>query len=117
MDPVAITIGISWILTGLILTGVSIPLARGQVRRNGFYGFRFPMSFQSDEAWFAINRFGGQRLIVWSRPMIAIGFISFFLRLQPHPELALIVGLAPSVFILIPCIQAWNFARRYGPKP
>jgi len=63
MDPTAIIIGISWILTGLICTKISIPLARGQVRRNGLYGFRFSESFQSDDAWFAINRFGGQRLI------------------------------------------------------
>ena len=116
MDAVAITIGISWTLVGLVCIGLAIPLVRGQVRRNSFYGVRFPQSFQSDDAWFAINRFGGKRLIVWSVPLVVIGIASFFLPLQLHTGLTLALGFAPLIFILIPVVEAWRFAQRYRPR-
>ncbi len=116
MDAVAITIGISWTAVGLLCIGLAIPLVRGQVRRNVLYGVRFPQSFQSDEAWFAINRFGGRRLIIWSVPLVVIGIASFFLPLQSHTGLALTLGFAPLIFLLIPVVESWRFARRYRPK-
>ena len=113
MDPVAITVGTSWTVAGLLCIGLSIPLVRGRIGRNGFYGVRFPESFQSDEAWYAINRFGGKRLIVWSIPLIAVGIVSFFLPLRSHVGLTLTLGFAPLAFIVIPAIESWRFARRY----
>src|SRR4051794_40975364 len=112
MDAVAITIGISWTLAGLLCIGLAIPLVRGRVGRNAFYGVRFPQSFESDEAWFAINRFGGKRLAAWSVPLILVGLVSFFLPLKSHPGVTLVLGFAPLVFILIPVLQSWRFARR-----
>src|SRR4030095_2737168 len=70
MDPVAITIGIGWIAVGLISIGLAVPLVQGKVRRNALYGMRFPQSFQSDAAWFAINRYGARRLMIWALPMM-----------------------------------------------
>jgi hypothetical protein len=113
MDTVAITIGSSWILTGLLCFLLSLPLIRGQVGRNSFYGARFPESFQSDEAWFAINRHGGKQLAISSIPLVVIGLISFFLPLQSHAGLTLALGFMPIVFILIPALETWRFARRY----
>jgi hypothetical protein len=95
---------------------LSIPLVRGGVRRNGIYGVRFPQSFQLDEAWLAINRFGGQRMITWAFPLIAVGVISLFLHLQSHPGLTLFLGFGPLVFILIPVLQAWAYARNFRQK-
>jgi uncharacterized membrane protein len=116
MDAIAITIGISWTVVGLLCIGLAVPLVRGQVGRNAFYGVRFPESFQSDEAWFAINRFGGRRFIVWSVPLVVIGIASFFLRLQSHTGVTLAIGFAPLVFIFIPVLETWRFARRYWPR-
>ena len=116
MDAVAITIGISWTVVGLLCIGLAIPLMRGRVGRNPFYGIRFPQSFQSDDAWFAINRFGGRRLIVWSVPLVVIGIASFFLPLQSHTGLTLTLGFAPLIFIFIPVVEAWRFAQRYRPR-
>jgi uncharacterized membrane protein len=113
MDPVALTIGVSCITIGIITIALAVPLVRGRVGRNGFYGVRFPQSFQSDEAWFAINRFGGRRLILWSIPMIGLGVAAFFISLQPRPILAMALTAASLVLILIPVIESWRFARRY----
>jgi len=113
MDAVAITVGISWTITGLLCVGLAIPLIRGRVGRNAFYGVRFPESFQSEEAWIAINRFGGKRLIIWAIPIIVVGITSFFLPLQSRSGLTLTLGFAPLIFVLIPALESWRFARRY----
>ena len=114
VDSIALTIGISWTLCGLICIALSIPLIRGQVGRNQIYGVRFPQSLRSDDAWFAINRFGGKRLALWSVPLIIVGVVSFFLPLQGNAALTLVLGFAPLIFILIPLLETWRFARRYG---
>src|SRR5438045_6739 len=108
MDAVAIIIGISWTFVALLCIALAIPLVRGKVRPNTLYGVRFPQSFQSNDAWFAINRFGGKRMIVWSIPLILTGIICFFLPLKSHTGLALTLGFAPLVFILIPVLESWR---------
>jgi hypothetical protein len=113
MDAVAVTIGLSWTLIGLLCIALAIPLIKGKVPRNSLYGVRFPQSFQSDEAWLAINRYGGRRMILWAIPLIAVGVASFFLPLQSHPGFTLALGFAPLVFVLIPVIESWRFARRW----
>ncbi|HEV7299779.1 MAG TPA: SdpI family protein [Tepidisphaeraceae bacterium] len=116
MDPIAITIGISWTVVGLLCIALAIPLVRGHVGRNAFYGVRFPQSFQSDDAWVAINRFGGKRLVVWSIPLMLIGLVAFFLPLQSNTSLTLLFGFAPLIFVLMPVFEAWRFAKQYPSK-
>jgi hypothetical protein len=116
MDPVALIVGISWTLCGVVCLALAIPLARGKVRRNALYGVRFRESFQSDEAWMAINQFGGRRLMRWCLPLIAVGAVAFFLPLQRHPIVTILFGFAPLIFIFIPVVESWRFAKSYGSK-
>ena len=44
MDAVAITVGVSWTLAGLIFIGLALPLIRGQIPRNHVYGVHFSES-------------------------------------------------------------------------
>lgn len=115
MDAVAIIVGVGWTVAGLLALGLAVPLARGKVSRNPYYGVRFPQSLRSDEAWSAINRYGGKRLAAWSIPLVAVGVAAFFLPLASNPGLALAVGFAPPAFLMIPAVQSWRFARRYRP--
>jgi uncharacterized membrane protein len=113
MDPIAMIIGTSWVVTGLLLIGVSIPLVRGWVKPNHWYGVRLPQSFRSEEAWFAMNRFGGQRLIFWAVPLVLVGVGALFLPLQVHPEAALAVGFVPCICLAMAAFDIFRFARHY----
>lgn len=115
MDPVATIIGVDWILAGLLVIGTSVPLARGRVGRNGLYGIRLRKSLESDDAWYAINRYGGRRLILWALPLLPIGAACLFLPLRGRPAEAIAVSLLPLIFIAIPAFQSWRFARRWHP--
>jgi hypothetical protein len=112
MDLVALTVGLSWLFTGALCILLSLPLIKRKIPRNSFYGMRFPQSYQSDEAWFKINEFGGKQMLLWSLLIIAAGTLALFLPLQGHPARALFIGLFPLVFILTPVLLTWRFARR-----
>ena len=116
MDAVAIVIGSAWVVAGVLSIGLSIPLLHGKVRPNALYGVRFSESFQSDDAWFTINRYGAKRFILWALPMIAVGIAALFLPLQSRPWAALLLGLVPLAFVLTPAFETWLFARRYTAK-
>lgn len=61
MNPAA------WVhfVAGIVAILVSLPLIRGQVKRNPWYGIRIRAAFESDERWYAINRYGGTLLRRW----------------------------------------------------
>lgn len=112
MDSVAIIIGTSWILAGLVCAGLSIPLLQGKIGRNRLYGARFQQSLASDESWLTINRFAGRQGLIWSLPLVAIGLATLFLPLAAHPSIAIAIAFAPLIVIFIPVIATWRFAQR-----
>ncbi len=54
--------GLTSIGNGLLFILISIPLWKGRVKPNRWYGFRLPQSFKSEENWYRINKFGARRL-------------------------------------------------------
>jgi len=56
-------------------------------------------------------------MIVWSAPLFVIGAVSLFLPLQSSFAAAITMGLAPLVFIFIPIVQTYRYARRCWPRP
>lgn len=113
MDPVAITVGLSWVFLSVLCIALAVPLMRGKVPPNAAYGMRIPASFRSEAAWFAINRFGGRQLALWAVPMLLVGVVSLFLPLKSHTALTLALGFAPLIFVLIPLALTLRFAKRF----
>lgn len=113
MDALALIIGFSWTLAGLLCLTLSVSLAVGRVPRNALYGFRVRESLASDNAWFAINRFAGKRAAICSFATIGWGVVVCFMPLAGNEALALFLGLAPLAFVGIPCLQTWRFAKRW----
>lgn len=66
----------------MILLG--IPLKKGLVKRNWLYGFRIKKSFESDELWYKINKYGGERMIFWSIPIFILALVNFLLPINEN---------------------------------
>lgn len=64
MEGSAILFDVANIACGVLFILVGIPLAAQKVPMNGVYGFRLSQAFESDENWYAINRYGGKQYIV-----------------------------------------------------
>lgn len=106
-----IIFGIMHILTAFILIGISIPLVKGEISMNKYYGIRFKKSYDSDENWYKINKYGGQQLIKWSIPLALSGVISFFMPIEKSPVLFLLSLCAPLI-ILVPVVMSYLYTKK-----
>jgi hypothetical protein len=52
-----------FILAGVALVAVAVPLARGRVPPNAWYGVRTPKTLRDRTAWYPANAYGGRLLI------------------------------------------------------
>ncbi len=77
-----ITVPIVILISGLLLAGLCIPLARGKVPPNRFYGIRTKAAFVSQENWYRINKFGGKVFFGVSIIIALVGFTGFFVPRQ-----------------------------------
>ncbi|WP_244888209.1 SdpI family protein [[Bacillus] enclensis] len=99
------------IAVALLLIGLNIPLYKGKIKMNHFYGMRIGRSFESDEMWYKINRFGAKRFIMWSIPLLIAGIVSIFLAPFSEP-LSIFLTFMPCLIIIIPTIQVLLYSNR-----
>ena len=112
MVHINIVLGITFIFCGALFILISIPLLKGTVKMNYWYGVRFKKSFESDENWFKINKYGSQQLIKWSVPLILIGIVTFVIPFGDNELLIIVYSLAPVYVIIPPVIKTYKYARK-----
>ena len=112
MQPAHI-IGITHLLIGLIVAGLSVPLILGKIPRNHTYGFRFAQSFESEHSWLVINRYGGLRLFWWSLAFSCVGGATLFLSIDPGSLLFWCLLSAPTL-LLLPVVQTYRFGKHFN---
>jgi len=98
--------GDGWIGAGIVFIVISIPLLFNLIPKNGLYGFRIKKAFESDDNWYAINKYGAKAFVLWSIPMIVCGII--FLNVNCSP----LIGPLPVLFLVAAIIQTLLFARK-----
>lgn len=58
-----------YVIFGLLLAGLSVPLLLGKIPPNGWYGFRVPSTLYDADLWYKVNRY-------MARWMLAAGIIT-----------------------------------------
>jgi uncharacterized membrane protein len=58
------TILILYVVIGLLMVVLAVPLIKRKVKPNGLYGFRVPQTLSDPEVWYAVNAHFGRRLLV-----------------------------------------------------
>ncbi len=53
---------ILYIVSGALLTALSVPLLLEKIRPNGLYGFRVAKTMNNPEIWYAVNKYSARRL-------------------------------------------------------
>jgi len=84
---------------------VSMPLVKGKIKMNKWYGVRIRKSFVSGDNWLKINRYGGRALIYWSIPVLMIAVLSiaasFYLPKTFPNDIAWFIPLSLSPLLLL----------------
>lgn len=89
---------------GFIYIALGIPLFRGRVKPNYWYGCRTTKTLSDERIWYAVNRVTGRDLIATGIAVLITSLIVFLLRTEMNSTLAvaillsvLIVGVAIMV--------------------
>ncbi|MBI0583499.1 MAG: SdpI family protein [Methanomassiliicoccus sp.] len=114
MDETGVIIGLMFILCGLLLIGLSVPLIRGKVAMNHVYGVRVRQAFVSEEAWYDINRYGGRQLLVGGILITVIGAAAVFVDMNEDVGALLLFTLLPLAVILTAAARSVLYARKVG---
>ena len=101
----------------LLLTGLSVPLIRGWVKPNYWYGFRFPLTLTNPDIWYPANRYGGWLLLIYSLVLGAVALGLPLLGGSPaEGPAAGVVGPGIAIYLLagiaLVLVLSWRYAHK-----
>jgi hypothetical protein len=103
--------GLSNIIVGFVTIALCIPLLKDKIAMNRWYGIRLKQSFESSENWYRINRYGAQRMILWSVIIVIIGILTLFVPINSKEIRQILISCA-LVLLVIPTVESWLFAKK-----
>ena len=53
-----------YVIFGLLLIGLSVPLLLDKIPPNGWYGFRVPSTLYNPDLWYKVNRYAARWLLL-----------------------------------------------------
>ena len=104
---------IVYIASGLLMSGLALPLMWRKIPPNHLYGFRVRRTLEDETVWYAANEFSAERLL-WGGIATEAAAIGFFF-VTPRVDL---YASAVAAFVLgglaVCLIQSFRFLRRFG---
>ena len=79
---------------GFLFIALGIPLLRGQVKPNNWYGCRTTKTMSNERFWYAVNRVTGRDMIAAGIAVLISSLVVFLLRSQMSSDFAAVVLLA-----------------------
>jgi SdpI/YfhL protein family len=66
-----------YLISGVLLMALSVPLVWRKVPPNGIYGFRVSKSLNNPQVWYEVNAYSGKRLF-WTGLMTVIASVALY---------------------------------------
>jgi uncharacterized membrane protein len=70
---------VMFLISGVILVALSIPMILGKVAPNAIYGFRIPDTMNNPRIWYAVNAYSGKWLLITGLISIATCILANFI--------------------------------------
>ena len=105
MEKINIALGLINISSSLLIIALSIPLLKGKVKMNDYYGVCIAKSYESEENWYTINRYGARLMIAWAGMLFVVGLLAFAVPFENNNLLIVSFAMAPALFVIVRCIQ------------
>jgi hypothetical protein len=112
-----VILGILFVLCGVLVGALCVPLALGRVPMNRYYGIRVLRSYRSDADWYAINRYGGRQMLSYAVLVAAVGVGVLFMPLRAGTLWFGAIALAPLLLLVPPLVSIFRFARHLPEPP
>lgn len=82
---------ITFFLTGIVFSGLAIPLIRKKVKINSWYGIRIPQTMDNEKVWYQVNEIMGKYIFVFG---MLISILSLYFMLNPTDPNYIKIGRA-----------------------
>jgi SdpI/YfhL protein family len=69
---------ITYVIVGLVMIALAVPLIRRQVKPNFFYGYRMPLVLANPDLWYAVNAYFG-RLLAGTGVLVVVVALGLYL--------------------------------------
>ena len=100
--------GYSWLATALLFVVLSIPLILEKIKPNSVYGVRNSHSFESEEAWYKINKKGGFALCTSGITILILSLGMIFWPWAVSVFVLIGFNIVPVIMIIGASIYAWR---------
>jgi hypothetical protein len=98
-----------YVILGLLMVVLALPLIKRKVKPNGLYGFRVPQTLNDPEVWYAVNAHFGRRLLVTG---VATTLTALLLYRLPGLDVDRYAWALLAVFALffgVGLVQSWLY--------
>ena len=106
------TLLVMYVVFGLLLAGLAVPLLLDKVPPNGWYGFRVPSTLYNADLWYKVNRYMARWLLL-SGIITVAGAVALYLvpglSVDAYAWLCLIVFAVPFA---IGVVLSFRYLRR-----
>jgi uncharacterized membrane protein len=100
-------------LIGLMFVGMSIPLIKGRVAPNRFYGYRTAKTLSDPKIWYEVNRLSGADLFLAGVLITVSSLAMLVLGQQLAPRVVAFTLLTVMVLALLGVtVHGWIIIRR-----
>ena len=104
---------VMYIVSGLLLTGLAVPLMCRKIPPNHWYGFRVRKTLENEAVWYAVNEFSAKRLL-WVGVVTVAAAIGLFFMTTSVDVYATAVATVVLVSLAVSLIQSLRFLRTFG---
>jgi hypothetical protein len=99
-----------YLVTGLLLVGLSLPLIYRKVPPNYWYGFRVRATLENEEIWYPVNEYAAKRLL-WVGIATVVAAAALFSLLTNVGIYASAMGCIVLLGLAVSLIQSLLYLR------
>jgi uncharacterized membrane protein len=115
METARLVLLVTFLASGGLMIALSIPLLRGRIGPNPFYGFRVRRTLEDRAVWFAANRYAARWMAAAGAALIATAVgLYVTARGMGVAVYAVTCGAVVLVMLAVGLVRSFAYLRRLG---
>jgi uncharacterized membrane protein len=103
---------VMFLISGVILVAISIPLIRGRIAPNSLYGFRVRDTLDDPRTWYKTNAYSGKWLLATGLIFIAVCILAYNIPNIGLDTYSLICMAGFLIPMTIGVIMSWRYMKK-----
>ena len=105
---------ITFMVTGLLFIGMSIPLIKRKIKINHWYGVRLPQTMKNESVWYTVNEIMGKYILVFGIIIFVLSIILFLIPLFTELMSVIILSIISMVGAIGMAMRSIKISNQIG---